>query len=323
MLLKNKKFTKGISVCLVVALTMGSFVLFKKNTKAASINENEVVNNANYKDFVQEFRKNGVDITITSLNDLYNEFDNYTNIDEIVRENILAKTADEVIVQFLLAENKEFFDITEKEEVNATIFSESQEEKYDNNYIKNVESKYYIKGDDSYKTKTVITNKYGGRFEIICIDEPEDQTRGIGKYTPVKDFKPYKETWFKDYGDRKFSFTYGIPHILTQTATLGYKLDYGRIETRYIKGEVNNIISPIAKATLESSTITKSVSENIGEKVAGEAIFVGTAYGGLYGGADISHVKMTISIEQGADANHPTKCGMYHIIRANVYSKYL
>ena len=75
MLLKNKKFTKGISVCLVVALTMGSFVLFKKNTKAASINENEVVNNANYKDFVQEFRKNGVDITITSLNDLYNEME--------------------------------------------------------------------------------------------------------------------------------------------------------------------------------------------------------------------------------------------------------
>lgn len=308
MILKSKRFIKGISLCLVASLTLGSFILFKKSSKAAFINENEVVND-NYKKFIQQFRKDGVDITITSLDDLYNEFNNHKNIDELEREDILAKSSDEVIMKFLLEEEKKIYNIS-GEVVENDIFSDSLEENVEENYkeyIKSVDTEYYKKGEDSYKKVTTLTDKYGGKFEIISTDESENITRG--GYTLMTGVTPKNERTYKDYGDRKF--TYHVKSMLSEIeAAFGYTLNYGNIVTRYIQGDVINKFSPVEKITIQNETITRSSSNNIGESVSGEVIFIATAAQAIFGGMDICHMKIEMSVLQGADSNHPTKCGM-------------
>ena len=320
MILSNKRFIKGMALFLVVALMIGNFVFEKKNLKAATINENEVANDDNYKEFIKKFRKDGVDITITSLDKLYNEFNSYDSIDDSVREEILAKTSDEVIIQFLLEEEKEFYKISQ-EENNYDIFLESLEEdvmEKNKEYLKDVDSEYYKKGEDSYKKITVFTNKYGGECEITIIDEAEELTKGIGKYTKLADYNDYEESYYKDYGERKFSYSVKCAFAKLE-GTFGYTLSYGHIDTRYIKGEVVNYVSPACKCELDSNTITTSESNNIGEKVSGELIFLCTLVPVASGGYEACHYKIKMSVEQGADSNHPTKCGMRHILRAQTY----
>lgn len=310
MILKNKKIIKAVALSLVLALTVGSFIILKTDSKADSVNENEVVANNDYKEFINGFRKDGIDITITTLNDLYDEFDNYENIDESIRENILAKTSDEVIIQFLLEEQKEFYKINQEVE-DISIFSEELEDnakKSHGDFIKDIESEYYKKGKDTYKKVTTFTNKYCGDFKITSIDEPENNnTRGVGKYTKLGE--PKNEIIFKEYGNRKFS--YGATCIFSDiSVSFGYTLEYGRVEARYIKGELTNRISPVVKFTTLNEVITDSVAENLNEKITAEAEYQGTHGAAFWGGYDTAKWKVKMSVEKLADSNHSTKCGM-------------
>ena len=105
----KRRLTKYVAVGLVLTFVVGVALnsnLFTINSKASSVEDNESVNDGDYKEFIQQFRKDGIDITITSQEELYAEFEKYDIIDKTLRDNILAATSDEVLISFIRSENK-------------------------------------------------------------------------------------------------------------------------------------------------------------------------------------------------------------------------
>lgn len=311
MILKRKRFIKRMSLCLAAILMLGSFGVYKITSKADLTDKNEVTKNDAYEKFIQNYRKEGVEITITSLDELYDEFNSYDNVNELVRENVLAKASDEIIIQFLLEEEKEFYRINE-EVKDKSVFSDSLEENVETNhgdYLKDINIEYYKKGEDSYKKVTTITSKYGGKFEVISIDgaENDNNMRGFRKFTKIG--TPRDELTFKEYGDRYF--TYSIKSFATKmTATFRYTLSYGRIDVRDIEGFASSACSPIEKIVVESQNITNSVADNMNEKIKGSVIYELTAASAFFGGYEFEHIKINMSVEKLADSKSTWKCGM-------------
>ena len=91
----------------------------EKEINKTKINVNYVQSNSKtdaketYKEYIDKFRKEDVEISIFSLEILYKELDSYDNIDESIREQILAKASDDVIIQFLKEESLEFLKISD------------------------------------------------------------------------------------------------------------------------------------------------------------------------------------------------------------------
>ena len=92
--------------------------------------------------------------------------------------------------------------------------------------------------------------------------------------------------------------------------TFGYTLEYGCIKARYIKGRTENKVSPSGACELVDKDITKDTSENIGEEISAYATYKMNAFGAFWGGLEVGTYEIRMRVIQGADSNHPTKCGM-------------
>ncbi len=338
-----------IAILLAIACVVG--MGFSSNvikSKASSINSKDIVtrggeedeekeinktkNNVNYvqfnsktdatetyKEYIDKFRKEDVEISIFSLDILYKELDSYDNIDESIREQILAKASDDVIIQFLKEEALEFFKINDLSEQSCS-FGLSDENNIinKNEYIKNIESKYYKKGEDSYKKLMVLTNKYGGKSEITIIDEAERDSNVRTKYELIDVNED--EGQYKDYGSRKFTYKQNFSGSVLQ-ATFGYTIGGGCLTTRYITGECTNYCAPItSRASLVGKNIIDKKANNIGEKIIAEAIFkieLPTEKGSV----SLGKTKFVMSVEQGKEIQHTSQTGMKIFQRTHVYSK--
>ena len=324
----KKKNMMAVALLLAVAMFMGvatnSVVKSKAEemteTQMDDINEGEAV-----KEFIKKFRKDNVIVTITSLDDLYDEFDNYENIDENVRENILAKTSDEVIMQFLLEEQKTFYSINQEVE-DVSAFSEKIEDnakKSDVDFVKDIETECFKKGEDSYKKVTIIKNKYGNNYKITTIDEAEDiyGERGYGKFT--KDLEYTIGPQFKEYGNRKFSYEVEDSYISRLKVVFKYTLEYGCIKVRKIESDTTNIAGMVYTIKEKEKNIEKSQVVTNGESVKGYILFQGTLAKDVFGGFDVIQYKVNMSVKKGADSNNTTKCGMMIEEKAVVYTRTL
>lgn len=320
-----KKFIKkavafGLVICTIVGVAIRNNNLNVEASEKQTHTEldEEKIKNDDYTKFVQKFRKDGVDITITSLEELYDEFNSYEKIDVSLRKDILSKATDEVIMQFLLEEEKEMFEFNEQIEAD-NVFLDTSEKNVvadKDDFIQAVDIDYYKKGEDSYKKVTKYSSKYGSEFEIIVEDTKEEITKG--GYEKVG--TPKNEVTYKDYGDRKFSYLLRT-ELAYMDSTLGYTLSYGKVEYRYMQVEYGDLAPGVKSVELQDKDCTKSEVTNNGDAISAYAIYNMRLVPAFFGGLENCHYKIVLSVVKGGDSNSTWKCGMTITQKAQAYRR--
>lgn len=318
---------KKIEVFLIILIIFGSFNLIKSkaSTVLKSDCSNEIKEDINYSEildntYIQQLRKTRDSISITTIEDLYNEFDKYEYIDEKIRESVLSKTSDKVIITFLAEEQKNIFE----EGIESGILDSSLNVLEYNNtleedsYLKSIDIKNYKKGSDSYKKVTTILSKYHGLFEIIIVDEPEEDNITRQDYKLVYDAND-SEGQYKDYGNRKFSVEYKCFASIIK-AIYHYEIIGGGLNFRYIEGEAQNVIKPLEKISVVDTYDQSITSREIGKNIMSTVTFQLKAATPIFGGFDMGKYRIEMSVKQGKEIQHPSKTGMMVYQRAKVYA---
>lgn len=319
----KKKFVIGIVLTIAflgVAMMLRTVEIKSKADELVRTQKERATDRDEYKNLIQKYRIEGVAISITTLDELYEEFNSYENVDETIRKNIMAKASDEVLIKFLSNELKEGLKVfTRIEEMD--VFSDTLEKSIKSNagnYIKDVKTKLYNKGKNSYKKVTIITNKYGEKSEIVIEDESENDINTKQKEHLITDSGNMEH--IKDYGHSKFSFSYKNSGA-TATAVFYYTVGGGSLTARYAEGNCKNSLSPVFKFTNTDNYITKSTACGIGQKISGEVKFQCHGLPIVGGGMELGKIRIVMSVEQGREAQHTSLTGMRVYHRAKIYGQ--
>ena len=123
----------------------------------------------------------------------------------------------------------------------------------------------------------------------------------------------------KDYGDRRFSYTYKATTGATAKAIFHYTIGGGSLKARYIDEECKS--SLLCKFSRIDDYITQAESKGIGQKISGEIKFQCNGFHIYHGGMELGKIKMVMSVKQGREAQHTSLTGMRVYQRTKVYGE--
>lgn len=304
-ILKNNKIVITI---LFIALMMG--VVY--NTGAFKSKADDY--DSTEKSYIEELREmNKEEITIESIDELYNALNNLNDMSEESVNNVLASSADDVIVEFI---NNEECLINESI---CGVLNAENENDLENEKNINTEIKHYVNDTDT-KTEIIIRTKYGTECQIQMIDEKDRESVTRGNWVLVGD---WNENMTKPYGDRRFTFSNQCRSSWLADheawSRLGYNVSDKGVTARYVEasaGEETVLVSGTEKSTLnlKSKRIIDSSATKCGEQIKAEVMY-NHKLTGAFGISASSTIKVNLSAEIVAWSKDNEQMSITHFVK--------
>ncbi|MBE5934442.1 MAG: hypothetical protein E7262_01450 [Lachnospiraceae bacterium] len=317
-MIKRGKITKYVSLVLVSAILAGGAMgISKLNANANEVANTEFLNNKSsvdenevketIKEIVSNLRAyNEKEITINSLDDLYAEFDNYTEVNNAAVGEVLSKASDEVVLQYISNESENVFNKIDTVLSTATTIEDVEKITSNLPNDENLTVKNFAT-DNSYKSIVKVKGNYGFDAEFEITDESEDENTKRA----WKSIKTWKETVKKEHGDRKF--TYNSKAICGANVLLNYKSSFGytvnvkksQLSLRYAKGEVTGICKKLFTVNV-SSSLTDTHCGGVNENIDATVKYVLTITSPIPVGWDFSRKHNMVATNKGVSGNTMT-----------------
>lgn len=281
-----KNFLIKILVSMMVISIIFSGLMLTSNLKSKAskdknsgvVNENTLIDEEKMKELADEFRSDDKEITINSIDELYNVLDSYSEVTEEVVQEVLSKSSDRVVVKYIFNEIAKFSVIeekmykSEKNEPDIKKQLDSYEQKQNIEVENNIQTDYYINSNAS-KTVTTIKDRLGSKMVIEVVDQ--DSNEEIKKIGWIK-IGTWNEEKNKPFGQRKFSYASTL-EVAGKTALefksiFHYYVTKESVTTTELDGEISGPVKKIFSCSVKDE-IKDTTAINVKENIDGTVIY--------------------------------------------------